>query len=404
MTGMVDAVARRPPQARLRRLRMLFVYGGWLRPELGAARGILDVAEALAATGHEVSTYSFADVFEDESLPRYPWADPRVTFARRARDFIRSRAPDFDVIDANEGCLPYSKRELGFDGVLVASSCGLVGLYDDYLRYERERWPGRIPGMAVTRAAARLRQRGTHRDALRSLRAADLVRVINPDEQHWVVNVAQVPARRVSFVPLGLNDQRRTELEFGAGSPASRLGCREVLFIGTWTLRKGRADIPAIVEAVARRVPEARFHFVGTYEDEAVRAELARHAGRVRVTPTFPSSALPELFSTASVVIAPSYAEGFHLGVLEALAAGVPAIAYDIPGPRFMLSRIDRHRLLVRRGDAADFGGRVAEVLLLDEREYVQLSDDCRAATSDLRSDLLAQSFESTLLELTGGA
>jgi glycosyltransferase involved in cell wall biosynthesis len=399
MSGAVAQLAlRRGRRAGRARLRLLFVYGGWLRPELGAARGILDVADAFAEMGHDVSTYSFENAFPDERVPRYPWVDSRRRFAARACSFVRAHAHEFDVIDANEGCLPYSKDDLGFDGVLVANSCGLVGMYHDYIRYERRRWRSQIPGLAVTRVAARLRQSVAVKDALRSLRNADLVRVLNPDELEWAAGVAGVPRERLALAPLGVSVARRAGLQSAGANARERLARKEVLFIGTWTLRKGRADIPAIVDAIVWRVPAARFHFAGTYEEPELRAELARHVGRIRVSATYPSHQLPGMLAEATVVMAPSYVEGFHLGVLEALVAGVPVAAYDIPGPRFMLSRLDA-RLLVPRGDVEALASRVAELLTADPREYVELCAACRSSTSELASVQQAERMESRLFE-----
>jgi glycosyltransferase involved in cell wall biosynthesis len=386
-------------------LRILFVFGGWLRPELGAARGILDVAEAMRSRGHTVSTYSFSDTFLDGRVPRYPWVDSRRVFAVRTRRFIRAHAGEFDVIDANESCLPFRKDELGFDGILVANSCGLVAMYYDYLEYERRRWGARIPGRRVTQALARLRQRAARLDALRSLRASDLVRVLNPEEREWVANaVSSSKQERIVLTPCGLGARRRGALELAGASPADRLNRQEVMFIGTWTLRKGRADIPAIVDAVVRHVPEARFHFVGTYADQEVWSELSTHRDRIRVTPTYPSDALPRLLAEASVLMAPSYAEGLHLGVLEALAAGVPSVAYDIPGPRFMLSRLPERDLLAERGDVDGLAARVAAVLRMGDQHYADLSAECRVATSDLRSECLAEALEARLCQLRAQA
>ena len=53
--------------------------------------------------------------------------------------------------------------------------------------------------------------------------------------------------------------------------------------------------------------------------------------------PTFEEADLPSLLADCAVALFPSYVEGFGLAVLEQLAAGLPTIAYDVPGPRQIL-------------------------------------------------------------------
>jgi glycosyltransferase involved in cell wall biosynthesis len=53
-------------------------------------------------------------------------------------------------------------------------------------------------------------------------------------------------------------------------------------------------------------------------------AEASRYRKDIFFTGHFPSSSLPELYAGADIVVFPSMYEGFGLGVLEAMASGVP--------------------------------------------------------------------------------
>jgi hypothetical protein len=57
------------------------------------------------------------------------------------------------------------------------------------------------------------------------------------------------------------------------------------------------------------------------------------------VQPRYELTELPELLTGVSVGVVPSRVEGFGYGVLERLAAAVPVITYDAPGPHVMLPR-----------------------------------------------------------------
>ena len=90
---------------------------------------------------------------------------------------------------------------------------------------------------------------------------------------------------------------------------------------------------------------------------------------------------LPALLADCSVGIFPSYVEGFGLAVLEQLAAGIPTVAFDAPGPRQIL-RDNGGELLTSPGCADAIADRAAEILRMSESEYDALSARCRSSTS----------------------
>src|SRR5439155_12459149 len=85
---------------------------------------------------------------------------------------------------------------------------------------------------------------------------------------------------------------------------------------------------------------------------------------RIDVLPRFDPDALPWLLSTGSVGIFPSYVEGFGLGILEMLAASIPVIAYNCPGPPVMLPT----EYLVSPGDWPGMSAKVIDLLNDGER------------------------------------
>jgi glycosyltransferase involved in cell wall biosynthesis len=91
------------------------------------------------------------------------------------------------------------------------------------------------------------------------------------------------------------------------------------------------------------------------------------------VVPSFDSDDLPGLLARATVGAFPSYIEGFGLGVLEQLAAGLPTVAYDVPGPRAILRDLD-DTLLTPAGDADALAARVVAVLRMPAQDYAALA------------------------------
>jgi glycosyltransferase involved in cell wall biosynthesis len=69
----------------------------------------------------------------------------------------------------------------------------------------------------------------------------------------------------------------------------------------------------------------------------------------------------------------PSYVEGFGMAVVEQLAAGLPTVAYDAPGPRDIL-RPSLPELLIPLGDPERFSDVVTDIFERGLVQYQELS------------------------------
>jgi glycosyltransferase involved in cell wall biosynthesis len=125
-------------------------------------------------------------------------------------------------------------------------------------------------------------------------------------------------------------------------------------------------------------VPKARFSLLGTgTSPERVLAVFAEEdRGHVRSLEWFPAEGLPDLLADATVGVLPSYIEGFPLAVLEQLAAGIPTLAYDVPGSRELLGPASES--LAPAGDPTALAAKVANVLSSPAAEYAALAERSR--------------------------
>jgi glycosyltransferase involved in cell wall biosynthesis len=379
-------------------VRILIVSKVPLSPRLGAGRALTDEIDGLRQRGVQVETFDVRDAFA--SPPRLERFRP-MAFGTRARDFVRRNAARFDVVESVHGTFPYSRRELGFDGVLVARSTGLVPLYLDYKRYERARWPGRISGTVPGRVLERVSDRRRLRAWTRTVAHADVIRVLNPDEVRYLDGL-DAAAGKVLELPEGLPREYAMALEVAAASASERLDKPVVAFVGSWCLRKGAADWPTIMAKVRESAPGASFRFLGTgVSSERVRSDLSVPERGVEVVPTFAPVALPKLLRDVTVGVFPSYIEGWGLGLVELLAAKIPTVSYDVPGPRTILRA---QPLLVPRGNAEALARRVVEILRMDESSYRRLASTCaeigRGPTLEETVDLLLERYEAAARKL----
>jgi glycosyltransferase involved in cell wall biosynthesis len=169
-----------------------------------------------------------------------------------------------------------------------------------------------------------------------------------------------------------------------------------VLFLGKLEAAKGVFDLVDAVAAVRAAVPDLRLVCAGEGDRGAVlqHAERRGIADLVKFTGWVGPSGKRVLLDSAAVLALPSYAEGMPMGLLEAMAAGVPVIASPVggvaevvvdgvsgalvaPGDGATLSRALR-RLLLDRETAARIGAAGRETVrarFAPEKALAQLEE-----------------------------
>ena len=366
-------------------LRVLAVVNLPWEPRLGAARVYVDLVEHWKAAGHHVEKFCLTDAFPTETNSPPLSMLRQLFFVHRAARHVRRNASRFDVIDALIGTLPFSKKNLKFNGLLVARSTGLPRAYERFSHSSRQRWPDQPRGKLVGRFFYKCVSRILYRNCERSLQTCDLINLINDDE---IKLLQDPPAVRTPFIvqPNGLSETEHTGLAGTSQAPEIRLERKGISFIGAWGVRKGARDWPAIIRRIRSAIPEAHFNFFGTGIDaQKLLNELqVPSASGVHVVPSFERRALPSLLAPCAVGVFPSYIEGFPLAVVEQLTSGIPVIAYDVPGARQILEPL-RTQLLVPEADISAIADRVVGILRMNLSAYATLSDQCRSIASQFR-------------------
>ena len=345
---------------------------------LGAARIFMELSRAWEAAGHDVSHYCLGDAFPaaTSSPPVSAWR--RLRFPAKAAAFVRNNAARFDVIDCIVGALPITKERLNFAGLLVARSIGSHQLYRDFEKMARKRWPDQPRGKLSGRIFYTIFQLQLFRNSEKALQFCDLVNLPNENELECL------ESKKSAIVqPYGLTEQWRQKLVEAAASPETRLARQKVSFIGMWGARKGAKDWGESIRRVRAIVPEAHFKFLGTLTDnERVLRDLNIPAcDWMEIVPEFHPDELPKLLSDSTVGALPSYAEGFGLALLEQLAAGIPTVSYDAPGPRSILQGSSPD-LLVPVGNVEQFSTALIQILSSDLASYRKLIDRSREVAS----------------------
>jgi glycosyltransferase involved in cell wall biosynthesis len=148
-------------------------------------------------------------------------------------------------------------------------------------------------------------------------------------------------------------------VDLGAFSRPRREEPGLVLFCGRLNTQK-RLDV--LLRAV-EKVKAARLEVAGTGEEEDALRALARSLGiEGRVDFLGARSDVAALHARAQVFCLPSASEGLPNALLEALAAGTPSVATDIPGNRDVATE-GREGLLVPPGDVDALARAIARLL-----------------------------------------
>ena len=158
-----------------------------------------------------------------------------------------------------------------------------------------------------------------------------------------------------------------------------------ILWVARLDPQKGFADALRAFEEVARERPSATLIVAGDGPDRTAVDRLPRSVRqRVEMRGTVPHDRLPALFGEADVFLSPATGqESFGMTLVEAMAAGVPVVASDIPGYREVV-RDGVDGLLVPPGDPSALAAAIARVAAdADLRERLRDSGHVRAKLYD---------------------
>jgi glycosyltransferase involved in cell wall biosynthesis len=239
--------------------------------------------------------------------------------------------------------------------------------------------------MVVTHHAA---PRGPVPAKQRLLRAPFLFDVkrfiaVSRANQHSQSTHLSLPRERMTtihngiVVPSALPDREaaraRWLAELGVPGDARLVGAA-----GRLSAQKGFDRLLRAAPAILRAAPTARFVFVG---DGELRTELERQAAELGVQGNVHwlgfRKDVPALLPAFDVLAMPSVFEGLPLVLLEAFAAGLPAVAHAVDGiPEVIDDGVNG--FLTRPDDTAELAERIARVLV--DRELAErLSRAARA-------------------------
>jgi phosphatidylinositol alpha-mannosyltransferase len=287
--------------------------------------------------------------------------DPRPWSIRRIRGELRSFRPD--VVHAHEPLAPSTGM-----WATLAAGVPVVGTFhagpDRSILYD-------LAAPVLRRVARRL----TVRVAV-SRRAEEVAR-------------SRIGGA-FEIVPNGL----RTE-PFRTATPRDLGPGRKLLFVGRLHPRKGFPTAVAAFGLVAAEHPDVRLVVAGDGDQrDAVSMLRPELRDRVTMLGTVPHEDLPAIHAACDLYLGPAAGgESFGVVLIEAMAAGLPVVASDIPGYREVVDDAVEG-FLVPPGDAPGVA-KAATRILGDPELASRLGDAGRRRAGGFDWDVVATRLES---------
>ena len=208
-----------------------------------------------------------------------------------------------------------------------------------------------------------------------------------------------IPRERIQVVYNGVDLERFSPQGDGAyiRERYGLVGKKVVLYLGRLTKYKGAQYMLAAAPKVLREIPDAHFLVAGSLRNDfldlpgmAKRLKIERH---VTFTGFVPDEDIPALYRAADLFCYPSLWEGFGLTPAEAMASGVPVVAFQCTAvPEVVVDGVTG--LLVRPRDVAGLAAAITELLWDEERRLVMGRAGREHVEKNFRWDLAAERTE----------
>lgn len=327
-------------------MNILLAIHHHLDPNAGAPGVTWKLGQEFQKLGHQVEYYSFDDL--PDQLPGIVKSIvfPEF-FANHLRTLTRDRS--IDVIDASTGdawVWAKLRRNRGIRSLLVTRSHGLEHIMHQEILAETRRgnlqlswkYPLYHGGLRLWEVA-------------QSLRAGDLVLLLNQADADYAIHHLGVDPDRVEIVANGIPAEFLNLPLSPTPRPDETIRIAQV---GSYIDRKGiRYGVPAI-DQVLQKHPQVMMSFLGTgCSEEQVRADFDPSVrDRVMVIPHYNHELLPLLLQGHQIKLFPTLSEGFSLALPEAMACGLAPVTTTTPGAKEIVDETNGILVAPRDTDA----------------------------------------------------
>ena len=266
---------------------------------------------------------------------------------------------------------------------------------------------GRLTGRPVVNTFHTMRYPATLKDAEWGL-FRGVVRVVTavsaPVIEDWqtCIRALGIDAGDVRLIHPGVSDRftqpvsdskvTKLSTELGLCSSEQR-GGPVLTIVARLVEGKGHEHLPFVVVSLVERYPHLRLLVVGEGPLRQDIEESFRETGVAdHVTMLGNRSDIPEILAITDLFILPSRGEGFGLAVLEAMASGVPVVAFDIPSLHDFF--VDGEYGRLTEVGSAEALADAAALILGDAEAYDRMAQAARRAAGEFSIANTARALE----------
>jgi glycosyltransferase involved in cell wall biosynthesis len=158
-----------------------------------------------------------------------------------------------------------------------------------------------------------------------------------------------------------------------------------ILYCGVFTPRKGLIDLLYALKLLEIKAYSFTLHIVGIfnknldtqiYFDKVKKYIQNNFKNNVIIHGFIEPSQTPNIFKNMDILVLPSKVESFSMATAEAMAIGIPVIAYDVDGPKYLIDD-GITGFLVRLNDINELSDKI-EILLKNSDLRISMGRNAR--------------------------
>ncbi|RKS98784.1 glycosyltransferase family 4 protein [Flavobacterium sp. 123] len=175
---------------------------------------------------------------------------------------------------------------------------------------------------------------------------------------------------------------------------------KKVIAVGRHAYEKGFDNLLKIWKKVVEDYPDWVLEIYGKSDEKFELKELAENLNLTEnIVFHEPVQNINEKYSEASFYLMTSRFEGFGMVLIEAMAAGLPCVAYDCPcGPRNIIDS-EKNGFLIQNNNDKDYINAV-KTLIEDKELRIRMGETAKSVISEYNLDEIMQSWNQFFREI----
>lgn len=216
----------------------------------------------------------------------------------------------------------------------------------------------------------------------------------------------KIHKKKIIIMPSFIEDRLRDRLNKNHANLIESYNNNYIVFLGSWSNRKGSSYIPKIIKNIFDNNNKTKFLFLGTNvtKNDLLSAFKPKnremYTDRIRIVKKFNKyNELGKLLKIVKVAILPSNFEGSPSSILELMAAKIPIISFNLPGVRNFLKNYE-DQLLVPCFDLDNFNYKLNKFLKMEKDVYCKIGNNLRIETKNYSEKIFIKKYKNILIEL----